>query len=424
MNIKDKKRIILSLHNSNKNEKTKLLLKHLKRKSTSNNLIPPMKIINISTNPFYLKNLNIKHTVSIKKNKKYKTPDSTLVKINQSTNTLNSNNNTNNNNNQNINNNNINSNNNINNNINNYLTISNSNNNNININNNINNNIYNNNIYNKNICNYNYNEGNEIITPTIHSNGKFNNIKQLKNKIRRKLYEKNIIIRNNFINKKLNKNLFLKINDKNSFKDNWKGLNISSHYLGNTNDNRFGITSNKFYVNKNLVLTCSQNNLKIKQKYDTTSIILEKSDNNKNKEFKTINIPNHNICFNGIGTTNFFPRIENIINNEQLYKKLMTQMTAVFNSKIKEYSNYKSNERKSTKSSLNINHFRKNLRNIKKQKLFNYEANEIKNNNLSPSLFDRNDSFLNELQKFKTYENNKGRYRTINVKNKSKNTLI
>ena len=99
-------------------------------------------------------------------------------------------------------------------------------------------------------------------------------------------------------------------------------------------------------------------------------------------------------------------------------------MTAVFNSKIREYSTFKSNEKKSTKSSLDINHFKKNLRNIKKQKLFNYEANEIKNNNLSPSLFDRNDSFLNELQKFKTYENNKNRYKTINIKNKSKKAII
>ena len=368
MNNKDKK-VILSLYNSNNNENRILLTK---KKSTPHNFFPPMKIINISNNPLYLKNKDIKHTVSIKKNKCNRTPDSTLVTINQTTHNLSNTNFLNNN---------------------------------------------NNNSSNKDI--YNYNDVNEINTPTIHANGKF---KQLKSKIRKRLFDKKLIVKNDFFNDTLNKHFLLQLHyenkNKNNDKDNWKGLNISSHYIGNTTDNKFGITSNQLYLNNNLVLTCSQSNLKIRKKYESPII----NDKKKKNEFQTINIPNHNIYYNGINTTNFFPRIENIVNNEHLYKKLMNQMTTVFNNKIKEYSTYKSNEKNNTKSTLDMNIFRKKLKNMRKQKIFNenkhvLEINEI---NLSPLLIDRNDSVLKEINKNKnknkTHQPAKIRFKTYDVK--------
>ena len=323
MNNKDKK-FILSLFNSEKSEK-KILLKNLKKKkSIPHNFFPPMKIINISKNPFSLKNLDIKHTVSIKKHKCNRTPDSTLVTINQTTHTL-----------SNL------------------------------------NNILNNNNCSKNNCNYN--DGNDLNPPTIHANGKF---KQLKSKIRKRLFDQNLILKNESFNDKLNKRFFFQLNfdnkKKNNLKDNWKGLNISSHYLGNTEDNKFGITSNKLYVNNNSVLISSQSNFKKKQKFDTSP--------KKRNEFKTINIPKHNAYFNGIGTTNFFPRIESINNNEKLYNQLMTEMTTVFNNKIKEYSTNKTNEKNSNGSSWDINIFRKKLKNMKKPKFLNEDNNGYSGN--------------------------------------------
>ena len=361
MNNKDKK-FILSLFNSEKSEK-KILLKNLKKKkSIPHNFFPPMKIINISKNTFSLTNLDIKHTVSIKKHKCNRTPDSTLVTINQTTHTL-----------SNL------------------------------------NNILNNNNCSKNNCNYN--DGNDLNPPTIHANGKF---KQLKSKIRKRLFDQNLILKNESFNDKLNKRFFFQLNfdnkKKNNLKDNWKGLNISSHYLGNTEDNKFGITSNKLYVNNNSVLISSQSDFKKKQKIYTSP--------KKRNEFKTINIPKHNAYFNGIGTTNFFPRIESINNNEKLYNQLMTEMTTVFNNKIKEYSTNKTNEKNSNGSSWDINIFRKKLKNMRKPKFLNEDNNGYSGNktiNLSPLMIERNDSFLKDIKNNKTQQT-KIRYRTIDVK--------
>jgi hypothetical protein len=327
------------LNRRNKSDKIKILLKNLKKLPASTNEISsPINTINLSANPSYLTNLNIKHTLSFKNNKKYKAQDSIKGKVNHSINTI-------------------------------YTKI------------------------NKHINYKNENnEINDINIATIHSNGKFKNVKQhFKNNIRKKLYEKNIILSNNFINNRLKNNFSLKLglknkdNNLNNFRKNWKGLNISSHYLGNTTDNKFGIITNKFCVNKNVVLTYSQNNLKLKQNFDTTSIIVERNNINKRKEFKTINIPNHNNYFNGIGTTNFFPRIENVISNEKLYKKLMEQMTVVFKNKVKEYSLHKSNEKNNTIiSPSNSDYFRKSINSIKQQRLFNYEHKGNKKSSLSP----------------------------------------
>ena len=347
MSNKDKKKIILSLYNSNSNksDKIKLLLKSFRKQYTSKNIQSPKNTNYLSSNPSFLKNLNIKHTYSIKRNKNYKKEDITTIKINQTTNNK-------------------------------YININ-----------------YSKDINDKNIT-------------TIYSNGKFRNTKQkLKNTIRKKLYEKNIILSNHFINNKLNKlnkKLSLKItsnsNNKNNFNNKWKGLNISSHYIGNTKDNQFGIITNKFCVNKNIILTCSHNNLKFKQKYGTTSIIIKRNNKNKikNKEFRTINIPNHNNYFNGIGTTNFFPGVKNVINNEKLYKKLMEQMTVVFNNKVKEYSLHKSNEKNTNISSSHSDYFRKGINSIKMKKLYNYEYKIGKINN-----------------------DNKNIYQPINIKNSS-----
>lgn len=370
MNNRIKKRIINNLYNSNKNDKEKILLKHLKKKPGIKKLISSTNTINLSINR---PNSKI-YALSVKKSKNYKTSDSTLIKINQSINTANSFN-----------------------------------------------------YKNKNSENYKNYEINDLNIATIHSNGKFNNIKHLRNNIRKRLYEKNIILSNNFINNKLNKILSLKLSLNSNNNNKWKGLNISSHYLGNTADNKFGVITNKFCVNKNIILTSSVNKLKLKENYDTTSIVVERNKSSKNKEFKSINIPNHNNCFNGIVTTNFFPRIKNAINNENLYKKLMDQMTIVFNNKIKEYSLHKSNEKNVNASSQTNNDcFRKTMKSIKQQKLFNYEYIEPKRNNKNFSpIFDRNDSLLyNNEKKYKTNnDENKNIYKAINIKKDSNRNI-
>ena len=376
MNYKDKNKIIFTLNRRNKSDKIKILLKNLKKLPTSTNEISsPINTINLSANPSYLTNLNIKHTLSFKNNKKYKAQDSIKGKVNHSINTI-------------------------------YTKI------------------------NKHINYKNENnEINDINIATIHSNGKFKNVKQhFKNNIRKKLYEKNIILSNNFINNRLKNNFSLKLglknkdNNLNNFRKNWKGLNISSHYLGNTTDNKFGIITNKFCVNKNVVLTYSQNNLKLKQNFDTTSIIVERNNINKRKEFKTINIPNHNNYFNGIGTTNFFPRIENVVNNEKLYQQLMDKMAIVFNNKIKEYSLHKSNEKNNNVSmAYTPNYFIKNIKNIKKQKLFAYDIDN--KSNFSP-LKEKNESFfLKKQENDIKNEENKSIYKVINIKNYSNKSI-
>lgn len=377
MNDRIKNRITFSIYNLNNNDKKKIFLKRLKKQTGTKKLISSTNAINLSINPSNNKNYSIKHALSVKTNNNYKTLDSTRIRINPNNNTINSSMN--------------------------YKNKSNE-------------------------INKNY-ETNDLNIGTIHSNGKFNNNKQLRCNIRKRLFEKNTILSNNYINSKLNKNLSLKLslsNKDNKMRDNWKGLNISSHYLGNTTDNKFGIITNKFCVNKNILLTGSNNNLKLKQNHDTTSIIVERNNQNIKKIFKTLNIPNHNNYFNGIGTTNFFPRIKSVINNENLYNKLSDQMTIVFNKKIKEYSLHKSNEKSVNASSqTNNDFFRKTLKNIKQQNLFNYEYVDYKRNkeNLSP-LIDRHDSILlKNVKKFKINEEKKNIYKAINIKSNSNKNI-
>ena len=216
MKNKTKEKIIFSLYNSNIKDKSEILLK---KQPSSKKLLSSYNTINES-NSSYLKNLKINHSISIKKEKKLKYQ--TTIKINQSTNAINTKKIF-------------------------KLKI-----------NNVTENCKNNNI-------------DDINVATIHSNGKFRkNIRQKKDNIRKKIYEKNIILSNNFIKNTLNKNLSLKLffNRKdsinNSYKYNWKCLNISSHYLGNTLDNKFGVITNKYCVNKNVILTSSHNNLNLK----------------------------------------------------------------------------------------------------------------------------------------------------------------
>ena len=375
-----------SLYSSKNNDKKKIILKNIGQHFTSKKIYNAISLSN-STNK---KNLNIKRTVSIKNNNNYRTPDSTLIKINhhQNNNTIQSN---------------------------------------INYNNKKN-------YYNENNKHFDIND---INIATIHSNGKFRSIKHFKNNIRKRLYEKNIILSNNFLKNTLNKNISIKLGlnkDSNikSNNSNWKRLNISSHYIGNINNNKFGVTTKKFCVNKNIILTFAHNNLKLKNNINTSSLIAERNIRNKKKEFKTINIPNHNTYFNGFGTTNFFPKIKNTINNEKLYKKLMDQMTLVFNNKLKEYSLHKSNEKNSNTNSIssskNNDFFRKTLKNIKQQRLFSYDNinkngyninypsfDNYGNNNISPS-FDKNDSYiLNSEKTIKTNKDKKSIYKVINI---------
>ena len=122
--------------------------------------------------------------------------------------------------------------------------------------------------------------------PMIHSNGKFNNAKKQKRYyIRKQIFENKIILNNNFINNKLKKNFGCNTEIENYKNRNWRGLNISSHYLGNTNDNKFGVVTNKFYVNTNLILTSSQNNIKIDPNLNLHPLTSGPQDKTKTKKF-------------------------------------------------------------------------------------------------------------------------------------------
>ena len=108
------------------------------------------------------------------------------------------------------------------------------------------------------------NEG-DYDTITIRSNGKFQSTQNEKfmNKTNKQFVNKQIV-KKIFLNKDINnfnyKDNHKIINKEENSKKDWKGLNISSHYLGNTFNNKFGITTNKFYINKDLILMHSKNN--------------------------------------------------------------------------------------------------------------------------------------------------------------------
>ena len=375
---------MFTFYNINKNEKTKIFLNKLIDKKSSKRLKEnlPNNFTCFSNNPSYLSSINIKN-----KNK-----ESITLKTNQSISTISS--------------------------------------------------MINKNNHNdyKNYYTYNYrNKINDLNMSTIHSNGKFKNTKKIKINLRDKIYsqsDKNIkniipnsIIKNKYISKKLKKNLSIQVNkEKDILNDKLKDIKISSHYLGNILDNKFGIMTNKFSVNKNILLTCSYNNLKLKKNYNN-SIQLEPNDRNANQknEFKTINLQNHNKLFNAIETPNLFPEIKAQTNSQKIYINLMNKMTEGFNSKLKEYSIYKLKEKsKSNSPNLIVENFRKNFKQLKKEKSSN---NKYKINLISKaSINERNRSFLlNNEKKNKTLEEhiNKNIYRVIAIKsNKNHNRLI
>ena len=283
---------------------------------------------------------------------------------------------------------------------------------------------------------------------TIRSNGKFqmpndnkNNKLNINNTNQKFFIRQNIkkfiLNGNNFNNfnlnnkKKKNKQKFKnkQENSKKDSKDNdWKGLNISSHYLGNTFNNKFGITTNKFCINKNFVLTHSKENKKYEKDYSPNSFPLDKQNKTKLK-FITLNIPNNNNFFNGMSTTNVFSRVKCAINNENLYQKLISQMTIVFKNRIKKYSNLKSYE-KQHKSNFNEDViYKNNILNMKQQKLFidnNSEIEKIKQKNAI--IFERNELFskknnYNYIDKYSTFDIH-NKYMKINIRNENKNNNI
>ena len=380
---KDKNRIMFTFYNINKNEKTKIFLNKLFDKKSSKRLKEnfPNNFTCFNNNPSYLSSINIKS----KNNKNNKNKESITLKSNKSISTISSM----------INKNNIND-------YNNFYT-------------------------------YNFrNKINDLNMSTIHSNGKFKNTKKIKINLRDKIFsqsDKNIILKNKYINKTLKKNLSIQVKEKNNLKDNLKHIKISSHYVGNILDNKFGIMTNKFSINKNLLLTSSYSSLKLKKNYNN-SIQLETIDRNINhnqkNEFKTINIQNNNYC-NIIGTPNYFPEIKTPINSEKIYINLMNKMTEAFNIKLKEYSIYKLKEKnKSTCPNLIIENFKKNLNFFRKEKSNN---NKCKINFIYKApKYERNSSFLmNNENKNKTLEEhiNKNIYRVISIKsNKNHNRQL
>ena len=377
---KDKKRIMITFYNINKNEKTKVFLNKFidmkSKKRLNENL--SNNFTSFRNNPSQLSTINIK-------NKNNKKKDPINLKTNQSISTISS--------------------------------------------------IIKKNNHNdyKNFYTYDYsNKINDLNISTIHSNGKFQNTKKIKINLRDKIFsqsDKNIILKNKFISKKLRKNLSIQVNkEKDILKDKLKDIKISSHYLGNILDNKFGIMTNKFLVNKNILLTSSHSSLKLKKNYNN-SIQLEPNYRNTSQknEFKSINIQNHNNYLNAIGIPNLCPEIKNIINPEKIYNNLMNKMSEAFNIKLKEYYIYKLKEKnKSNSPNLIIEKFRKNFMQFKKEKS-SYNRYNINFINKAP-IYGRNNSFLlNNENKNKTREEhvNKNIYRVIAIKsNKSHKRII
>ena len=206
---------------------------------------------------------------------------------------------------------------------------------------------------------------------TIHSNGKFqNSINSNEEKILNKVNDKFIIrqkikkfiLNNNGDNIKLfekmkkNKEMGLinnNENNKNNLKNNLKALHISSHYLGNIIDDKFGIVTNKFSIDKNLILTHSKPNKKyLNNNYNPYSLVLNIKNDPKLK-FITLNMPDRSNFFNLVSSSNLFSKMKDSINNQKLYQQLMSQMSQVFKKRIKKYCILKSYE-KNHKSLFNI----------------------------------------------------------------------
>ena len=379
----------------------KLYIKNIKRRNKSKDLLLPFNVINLSNNPS-LKDINFKQIIKINNNNN--NTNSFTKKINQGTNTI-------------------------------YSIIKK-----VKIKNK------------RNIFNIKKKQffpeiddnkyGENFNSSTIRSNGKFQKSNQIHDTNSKKV-DKKLFIRQNIKNFLLNKgmnNYDFNIKDKgmqyeeitnynleNSKKNikeskyNWKGINISSHYLGNNSNNQFGITSNKFCIDKNFLLTHSKDNSKYKNDYDSNSIMMNSHSASKFK-FITLNMPNNSNYFNGMSSTNLFSKMKYRINNEQLYQKLIHQMTTVFKNRINKYSHYKSYENQQKTNFNQEYYFENNIKNIKKQKLFNNP--EIRKINKYYLQSDRNDIINPKSnEKYKTFDNS-NQFMKVNIRNSNKENFI
>ena len=282
--------------------------------------------------------------------------------------------------------------------------------------------------------------GEDLNASTIHSNGKFQNSKCNNQDNYSNKFNKKFVIRQNIkrfiLNGKkynnidpINKDKRIKEllinneeNNKKNLKDNLKSLNISSHYLGNTFNNKFGITTNKFCIDKNSILTYAKENNKYKNDYNTSSMLLNKNNESKLK-FITLNMPNNSNFFNGMSSSNACTRVKCVINNEKLYQKLINQMTIVFKNRIKKYSSLKSYEKNHKPIFNDEIIFSNNILNMKQQRIFNdryighnLDIEQIKKNN-NIKLFQKN-TLLNK-DDYKTFDIHT-KYMKINIRNANK----
>ena len=255
-------------------------------------------------------------------------------------------------------------------------------------------------------------------TTTIRSNGKFQATQNEKfmNKT-----NKQFVIKQNvkqiFLNKDINnfnyKDNHKVINKEENNKKDWKGLNISSHYLGNTFNNKFGITSNKFYINKDLILLHAKNNKRYINSYNENSSLLKKNSEKKLK-FITLNMPNQSNFFNAMSSINLFSGPNCVINNQKLYQKLIKQMTIVFKNRIKKYSYMKSFDKRHHSLFNEENKFPNNIMNIKQKKMFN---NNSEVSQIKKIIHERNDVFKNvSRDKYDTFDMH-NKYMKINIRN-------
>ena len=245
-----------------------------------------------------------------------------------------------------------------------------------------------------------------LIESKIHSNGIFNNIQPTKEKNIR-LYDRFLKMNNikktkfyynhsmNIMSNNSKLNLDNSLNDLsldnriNKFKKNSEGakshhqyssLNISSHYIGNTSDNKFGITSNKYLVNKDEILSGYTN-------------LGFKNTSNKNKFFKILNIPLYDNNANLREYELYFNPKYNM-DGEKIQKKIFEQMAVVFNNKLKNYLINQSNDMKSA-----YIEFNKNLDLFNKEKLrerFKNKTNLRKNKNYTYFYQNKNKKKFNE----------------------------
>lgn len=274
----------------------------------------------------------------------------------------------------------------------------------------------------------------EYQSSTIRSNGKFLNSKQnpecystkfnkkffIKQNIKKFLLNQNNLDNNND-NQKQNREIIKNNEENNKNGTGWKGLNISSHYLGNTFNNKFGITTNRFYINKDFIITHSKESNKYKNDYKTNSLFM-KNNNRKdqNLKFITLNMPNNSNYYNGMSSTNIFARMKNIINNEKLYQKLIYQMTNVFKNRIKKYSYLKSYQ-KQNQNTFNENYFHRSNMDLKQKKLFNDINLNKEKAQYHDHFIERNNLGFNSMstEKSNTFDNHK-KYTQIKIRNLNK----